>query len=113
MTLAELLASAELVLSSRDASPNEIINKISEYCEQFAAWQAENGAHDNRSLPSKQAELLAELSSRNAAIIELAESLQAETGRGINEFKKKARGLRAYSGILPGGIGKIWKGTKG
>ena len=111
--LAKLIELAEEILSNSLASPIENVQKISEYCEAFAAWRANEKLLEQSKMSEVHKVQLNELAEKNAAILEVAERIQSETGREMNEFNKKARGLKAYGDILPGTEAKFRKGKKG
>ena len=101
MTLEELLRLAQETLNVPIASTTEFIEKIAQYSAAFAAWGA---AHadilSGKQKPSdeKQFRLLAETHSK---IIDRAEALKGETGKDLNQLRKKGKGIMAYTDILP------------
>jgi hypothetical protein len=103
-TLHKLIEQAEEVLADNDLGSDSIIPKVEAYIEAFQSWSQsgiEARTEDN-------AELM-RLQDLHARVIRCVSTLQAGTAGELRNLKRRARGLMAYTDLLPKQIGVVRK----
>ena len=95
---AQLIALAKVALAAGDPETESLA--IEGYCKLFDLWlKAQGGVIapvDQNSRPALQ-----QLSDLHAEVLARAEVLLSSTSKGLQELKRKSKGIRAYLDILP------------
>jgi hypothetical protein len=108
MRVGELLGLAEAVLTLTDEGSR--IAAVEKYADAFAEWyQAGEGPDGPGACGRAELEGLAE---RHAQVVACVQALLAETAADMGGFHKKARGIMAYTDLLPKriSVAKLRKG---
>ena len=109
MGIPELLALADQVFEASSGVDQEI-ERIEKYCRAFREWHAY--AQQNQTGAEPLPEEIERLQERHTAVLERLERLRLDLSKEMGGFHKRAKGIMAYTDVLPKRV-SVAKGRTG
>jgi hypothetical protein len=101
MIVSNLTALATEILSGQGDIDKSIL-LLNQYCEDLSRWYEQNEARLRAgNLAPGEEEALAELDRLHGRVLEFGAGLQSRCSADLIDFRRKARGIMAYTDTLP------------